>query len=238
VPDNIYSATWFETFLRTIPAEQTRVECDFVERQLPRPAFSKLLDVCCGMGRHAIPLAERGYRVTGVDVDAQALAAAGVEGQGRGQLEWVQGDMRDLAALPDGFDGALLLWQSFGQFDAATNEDVLRQIVSHLRPGGRFILDIYHREFFAAHLEEQRYEQHGRTITGTRRMEGHRLTVTLDYGPDLPRDEYSWELYTPDEIAEMARRVGLELAVCCVWFDEARPAAADVARLQCVFARA
>jgi SAM-dependent methyltransferase len=234
--DNIYSSTWFETFLHTIPGDQTAAECDFLEHQLPRPECISLLDICCGMGRHAIPLAARGYRVMGVDVDTHALAVA--RAQGCGQVEWVQGDMRDLSAIPDGFDGALLLWQSFGQFDAATNEQVLRQVRVRLRPGGRFVLDIYHREFFVAHLEERRFARDGRTITETKRMDGHRLTVTLDYGSDLPHDEYAWDLFTPDEITALARRVGFAPLLCCTDFDEAQPASADAPRMQLVFARA
>jgi SAM-dependent methyltransferase len=233
--DNIYSSIWFETFLRTIPEAQTAAECDFLERQLPRPACTSLLDICCGMGRHALPLAARGYRVVGVDVDAHALAVA--QAQGRGQVEWLQGDMRDLSAIPGEFDGALLLWQSFGQFDAATNEEVLRQVRGRLRPGGRFVLDIYHRAFFAAHLEERRFARDGRTITETKRMDDHHLTVTLDYGSDLPRDEYAWDLFTPDEIVALARRVGFAPLLCCTDFDEARPASADAPRMQLVFAR-
>ncbi|HKG95752.1 MAG TPA: methyltransferase domain-containing protein [Gemmatimonadaceae bacterium] len=48
----------------------------FLERALPRAAISRVLDLCCGPGRHALPLAERGYDVTGVDRDAAALGAA------------------------------------------------------------------------------------------------------------------------------------------------------------------
>lgn len=79
--------------------------------------------------------------------------------------------------------------------------------------------------------------RNGRTITGTRQMDGHRLTVALDYGPDLPRDTFSWQLYTPDEIMALARGAGFEPLLSCTWCDEARPATADEARMQIVFAR-
>lgn len=35
------------------------------------------LDLCCGPGRHAVPLAQRGFRVTGVDRSPFLLATAG-----------------------------------------------------------------------------------------------------------------------------------------------------------------
>jgi SAM-dependent methyltransferase len=224
--------------LRTIPAVQTEAECAFVARQMPQPEFTTLLDLCCGMGRHAIPLAARGYRVVGLDVDPRALAVGQAEGRDlQGRVEWRQGDMRDLSALQQGSDGALLLWQSFGQFDAATNAEVLRQVRSRLRPGGRFVLDIYHRAFFVAHLDEQRFTRHGRTITETKHMDDDRFTVTLDYGTDLPRDEFAWQLFTPDEIMELGRKVGLEPLLCLTGFDEEQPATAEMPRMQIVFAR-
>jgi SAM-dependent methyltransferase len=66
---NSHSATWFETFLRTYWPSETARELDSVARCLPQPEFHTIFDVCCGPGRYALPLAARGYRVTGVDRD-------------------------------------------------------------------------------------------------------------------------------------------------------------------------
>jgi SAM-dependent methyltransferase len=73
---NEYSPTWYELFLQPIAPEQTEREAAFVARWLPQPAYSAVLDLCCGPGRHARALAGRGYRVTGVDTNTAALAAA------------------------------------------------------------------------------------------------------------------------------------------------------------------
>ena len=62
---NPYSARWFRVFLDTVSAAQTRVEVAFLSRQLPRPGYARVLDLFCGSGRHALPLAEQGYEVTG-----------------------------------------------------------------------------------------------------------------------------------------------------------------------------
>jgi SAM-dependent methyltransferase len=233
--DNRYSPFWFAAFLQTIPREQTAAECDFLARQLAQPAFTSVLDVCCGMGRHAIPLAARGYRVVGVDVDAAALAVA--RGDAGDRVSFLQADMRQLGELPTDVDAVLLLWQSFGQFDDATNAAVLRQIRDRLRPGGRFVLDIYHRAFFATHLEVRRFARDGRTITETKRLDDNRLAVTLDYGPDLPPDVFTWRLFTPDEIVALARTVGLDRLLCCTGYDETQPASPESPRMQVVFAR-
>jgi SAM-dependent methyltransferase len=73
---NDYSPTGYELFLRPIAPEQTEREAAFVAGWLPRPAFTSVLDVCCGTGRHARALASCGYSVTGVDANAAALAEA------------------------------------------------------------------------------------------------------------------------------------------------------------------
>ena len=145
---NAYSRGWFELFLDRIPEEQTAAEVAFVARQLPLPAYRSLLDLCCGPGRHALRLAARGYAVTGIDRDEAAIAAA-CERAGDLPATFRALDLRDLGSLPGRFDAVVSLWQSFGYFDAATNADVLRQAGDRLRPGGRLLLDLYHRDFFA-----------------------------------------------------------------------------------------
>jgi SAM-dependent methyltransferase len=230
---NEYSPTWYELFLQPIAPEQTEREAAFVAHWLPQPAYSAVLDLCCGQGRHARALAGRGYHVTGVDANAAALAAA--RRLSDDTITYLQHDMRRLDALPGTFDAIICLWQSFGYFDAATNTDILRQIGRKLRPGGRLLLDIYHRGFFERNQGTRHFERDGRAISETKRMDGDRLTVILDYGADLPPDSYAWQLFSPDAIADLARQHGFALLLACANFDPAAPASADLARMQLVF---
>jgi SAM-dependent methyltransferase len=232
---NEYSPTWYELFLQPIAPEQTEREAAFVAHWLPLPAYCTVLDLCCGQGRHARALAERGYRITGVDSNAAALAAA--RRMSGNLVTYMQYDMRRLADLPGTFDAIICLWQSFGYFDATGNADILRQINRKLRPGGRLVLDIYHRGFFERNQGTRHFEHTGRAISETKHMDGDRLTVTLDYGPDLPPDVYAWQLFSPDAIANLARQSGFEQLLACTGFDQARPASAEVARMQLVFER-
>ena len=73
---NEYSAHWFAAFMDTMPDHWTAIEVDGVCRRLPLPACRRVLDVCCGPGRHAAGLSERGYEVTGIDRDEAALSRA------------------------------------------------------------------------------------------------------------------------------------------------------------------
>ena len=231
-PPNAYSSDWLETFLFTVPAEQTEAEAAFLARHLPLPTHRALLDVGCGAGRHALALARRGYDVLGVDRSAAALAEArrhGVAG-----ARFVLGDMTRLEEVPGPFDGVLFLWQSFGYFDEETNERVLAAAASHLTPRGRVVLDLYHPGFFAAHQGVRAREHAGRSVEERKRLDGDRLTVELRYGGSATADVFEWRLYTPEEIGELGARSGLELRLACAAFDERVPAGPAHPRMQLV----
>ena len=119
---NEYSRRWFDSFLETIPDDWTANEVAGIIHRLPLPAFRKALDVCCGPGRHAGPLAAAGYEIVGVDRDPEAIAEA-VRRVPAATFRIT--DQRDLASLDGRFDAAVILWQSFGYFDSTTNDQIL-----------------------------------------------------------------------------------------------------------------
>ncbi|WP_062437653.1 class I SAM-dependent methyltransferase [Herbidospora daliensis] len=101
------------TFWRAaVPAGHTAAEIDFL-MSLPG---DHVLDVACGSGRHALELAARGRRVTGVDVSAEAIAHATTEASRRGlDAAFQVGDMR---ALPESAaDTAICMGNAFGYLD-------------------------------------------------------------------------------------------------------------------------
>jgi SAM-dependent methyltransferase len=232
---NDYSSAWFTAFLQSVPPSQTRREVEFVRRHLPQPRYLSILDLCCGVGRHARPLAAHGYQVLGIDRDIGALREA--RRLSGGQVPYVAQDMRRLGLRPGALDGVLSLWQSFGYFDAATNRDSLRQIHRALRPGGRLVLDVYHRGFFERHQGTRRFEREGMLITESKRLRGHRLTVHLTYGTGKVSDSFQWQLFTPDGLREFAHRCGFRPILACSDFDEGTPPVPETPRMQAIFAK-
>jgi SAM-dependent methyltransferase len=109
-----------------------------------------VLDLCCGPGRHSLALAERGFRVTGVDASGYLLERAAANGAERGlAVEWVRQDMREFAR-PGAFTLALNLFSSFGYFeDAEADLRVLRNVHASLRPGGALVIDTMSKEILA-----------------------------------------------------------------------------------------
>ncbi len=130
--------------LYQFPDERTTPEVAFVEAALAGrlPAGARVLDLACGQGRHTVPLAQRGYRMVGLDYQANLLARARAAGA---TATFVRGDMR---RLPFGaaFDAVVNLFTAFGYFSDAENAGIVREVARVLRPGGWFVLDVANRD--------------------------------------------------------------------------------------------
>src|SRR5436309_6714365 len=120
-------APWYQTFfgedyLRIygpfLSPERTEQEVEGIVKLLTLPPGSRILDLCCGHGRHAIPLAQRGYQVTGQDLSdyflQRAREAAAVQGV---QVQWVHHDMRGIP-FENEFDAVINIFTAFGYLES------------------------------------------------------------------------------------------------------------------------
>lgn len=122
-------------------------DVDFLDAVFRRLVASKpqtVLDLGCGTGNHDFPLAERGYRVTGLDRSEDQLAVARRKArQGSASVRFVRGDMRSFR-LAQMFDCAVCMFGAFGYL--TKNADAvacLRSVRRHLRPGGLFVFEFW-----------------------------------------------------------------------------------------------
>ena len=112
-------------------------EIDFIDHALALPEGSRILDLGCGFGRHAIPMAERGYRVTGLDLSPRMLdVARRLAEQLHVSVDWVERDLRDLSELGP-FEGCVCLYTAFGYFSDQENLGVLSAVRDVLARDGR-----------------------------------------------------------------------------------------------------
>ncbi len=127
--------------------ERSDAETDLLWRLLGLAPGMDVLDLACGHGRIANRLAARGCRVTGLDVTPRFLDIARRDAAARGvSVDYVEGDMRSLP-WTGRFDRVVNWFTSFGYFDDAGNRQVLTQVARALRPGGRFALELQHRDW-------------------------------------------------------------------------------------------
>jgi SAM-dependent methyltransferase len=121
--------------------EATAREAAFCARALRLPSPGRILDVPCGDGRHALALAAGGHEVTGVDLAAENIQAAGDAAAAAGaSVRFLRRDMRDLP-WEAAFDGAVCLGNSFGYLDHEGNTAFLAALARTLRPGARLVLE-------------------------------------------------------------------------------------------------
>ena len=229
---NTYSRRWFETFLGRIDDAIVEREVAFLKRQLGHTR--RILDLCCGPGRHAAPLSTTGLDVVGLDLDSVAIRDASARTP---NARFVRGDMRRLPLRDQCVDAVICMWQSFGHFDGATNRAVLGEMARVVAENGRVILDLYHRDFHAARVGQRTIVRDGVHVSESRVMRRERLIVRLEYEGSRSEDVFEWQLYTPDELRELGESAGLSLRLACAEFDEAVAASAECARMQLVFQR-
>lgn len=123
-------------------------ECDLIEevfRHFGTDQIHTLVDFGCGTGNHSIPLSQRGYSVTGVDLSAQMLRAGRRKAkQAHVKVKWIKADIRNVNAGGP-FDTGLLMFAVLGYF--LSNEDVLTvlgNVRRHIRLGGLLVFDFWY----------------------------------------------------------------------------------------------
>ena len=107
---------------------------DILAAELASLAPGRALDLGCGAGRSAIWLAERGWRVTGVDFADAALGLARERGS---DIDWVLADLREYKPEPGAFDLVLVLYMHLPPGERRT---LLAGAVSALAPGGTLLV--------------------------------------------------------------------------------------------------
>lgn len=96
----------------------------------------ELLDVGCGTGNAAVPAAELGASVTGLDITPELLDKARARAEESGvEVRWVEGDAQGLPFDEESFDVVISV---FGCMFAPDHRATAEEIVRVLRPGGRF----------------------------------------------------------------------------------------------------
>lgn len=157
--DKVYAGTYDALY----QDKDYEAECDFLEQVFARYALAPIrtiLDLGCGTGGHALPLAERGYTVTGVDRSETMLAEARrkAKSQRTESCDFVQGDIRTLD-LGRTFDAVIAMFAVVSY--QTTNEDLLatlRTARRHLNPGGLFVFDAWFGPTVLSEQPRDRYK--------------------------------------------------------------------------------
>jgi SAM-dependent methyltransferase len=207
-----------EAYDREVFTQGTKGEVDFIEKEVKKDRAARILDIGCGTGRHALELARRGYRVTGVDLSAAQLARARkLAAAEKLAVGFRRLDARRLRFRAE-FDLALMLCE--GAFPLMEtdemNFEILENAARALKPGGKLILTtlsalfpLFHsvKEFLKDNQKNAR--EKGQTFDLLTFRETSLLTATDDSGKKI-RMKCDQRYYTPSEMTWLLKSAGFK----------------------------
>ncbi|HEV7573631.1 MAG TPA: class I SAM-dependent methyltransferase [Thermoanaerobaculia bacterium] len=212
---------WFQDFFHGLAvdfwvavAPDADADLPFLEEAFGGPGGA-ILDVACGAGRHSIPLARRGYRVTGADLSTTFLDEARRRSEAEAlSIDWHRGDMRELP-WRGRFDGALCFGNSFGYCDLQGTRAFVRTLAASLKPGGAFVLETgATAESLLPALQTRRWMEVGDILffsSATYDATASRLNVDYSFVRGSVRESataHTW-IYTVAELRELFASEGL-----------------------------
>jgi SAM-dependent methyltransferase len=206
---------WREGFRFMFSDDAFRTASDQVEQIIALTGVSagRVLDLGCGPGRHAVPLAIRGLNVTAVDASPFLLGKA-KEHANRSNVEvdFVQADMRAFRR-PERFDLAVSMFSSFGYFaDRADDRQVAANLHDSLSSGGLALIDVMSKELTGRFKDTWWTE--AENVTKVERHEIVENWTRIKSEWLLIRDgsvqhfEYCVRIYSGQELSDLLRDVG------------------------------
>ncbi len=217
---DLFNATYLKTDADVVEnAECTAHEVDELILAASLAPSDRVLDLCCGQGRHTLELVQRGYsNVTGVDQSRHLLRVARSRARKANLVvRFLEGDARNLT-LPDRtFDCVAILGNSFGYFDRADDDlAVLKGARRTLKAGGRLVLDVTDGAWMRANFAARSWEWLGEDELVCRERalsaDGTRLVcreVVIEADKGVLADQfYAQRLYAEDELEELLARAG------------------------------
>ncbi len=198
--------------------EEAPLEVEAILQMTELKPKSKILDLCCGHGRHAIPLAKKDFQITGFDFSEHLLQRAAQAAEESGvTLRLIHGDTRQLP-FEDEFDAVISMFTAFGYFEQEEdNQKVLSEVFKALKPGGVFLMDVLNREHLLKNWQPKRWSKQTDFILLEEMLfdffrgvlEVNRTLIHDDH--ESKKSNFSLRLYTLVELLEMLRKANLYL---------------------------
>ncbi|MFN7249998.1 MAG: class I SAM-dependent methyltransferase [Anaerobacillus sp.] len=170
--------------------ENAETELQNIMKFIPYQEGQKLLDLCCGAGRHSRWFANQKLTVTGVDLSLALLQEA-KKHLNREEINYVKSDMREIN-FENEFDIVANLFTSFGYFDRdSENERVFSRVYSSLKTGGYFLFDYLNPMFIKGNLVP--FSQ--KSIDDTEILEYRKIVTNTVVKRIIMKDLYSKRIY-------------------------------------------
>lgn len=194
--------------------KEARDIINLIQRYIPLSTNAKVLDVCCGAGRHSIELARRGYNVTGFDLSSYLISQAKENLCNSKEInlnvEFFINDMKDFS-FGNEYDIAINIFTSFGYFESDDdNLKVFENVISSLKPGGYFVFDFINPDNLKKTLVSESEDVYdGEKISQKRRIENGFVFKDIFIGEEKYTERL--RLYTFDDINNVFLKLGFSI---------------------------
>lgn len=224
--DGYYGELYRRSVADLLTPRLSALEAEVIAALLAVRPGGRVLDLACGFGRHAWPLAARGVSVVGLERDAADLRSAAAAGPGGGAgpggraPAWLRADLRALPLRTGAFDAAFSWYASLFMFDDAQNAACLAALAAVVRPGGRVLVH---------HANPLRLARAPLDTAWRALADGSRVEETSEFDPQSGLDRCTRTVtrpdgrvlagtaelryYTPSEWRRLSHQAGLRLVL-------------------------
>lgn len=213
-----FSKYYLQFFGRKKTLLKTKKEVKFICHILNLRKGAKILDLACGVGRHAIELAKKGFEVTGLDFNKKFLNLAQKSAKkNKVSLRLIQSDMRFIPYKNE-FDAVINMFSSFGYFEKEKdNLKVLRAVSKTLKPGGIFLLDLPNKKWVLTKVNKKTerkinnfYILEERSFDNKKKVYFNNITI-ITPDKEIERTYTLMRLYDLSEIKRKLNKFGFKI---------------------------
>ena len=211
--ENFWSASYQILFPEESFKQASEQVDDLISLLKPEP-YSCVLDLCCGVGRHSLELAQRGFKVTGVDLTERYLNEAKKKAKEKMlKIDFVHDDMRKFVR-PDSFDFVINMFTSFGYFEKLEDDKkVAKNIYKSLKKDGEFLIDMTGKEILSRIFRERDwYEIEGTLVLEERKLKEYWSGIEtrwIMFKDDKKKEvKFSLRLYSAVELINLLKECG------------------------------
>ncbi len=202
----------------SIPEERTKEEVDFIIDVMELSKGVRVLDLFCGVGRHAIEFAARGFEACGIDINASYLDIARMTASMKNvSPAFFQGDIREIDFGKD-YDAVIIMHCSFGYFSDDEDRSVLQKVYESLKTGGKFFIELINQNWIVKNFVEQSTGfVNGVKVVEERHYDDKTKRVKFTVERYLPggteMKQGAWRIYSPHDIKAILRNIGFRYLV-------------------------
>lgn len=178
----------------------------------------KILDLCCGQGRHTLEWSRKGFNIEGLDRSHYLIQKAKIQAQKEGlSTKFKEGDARKIPYSNDYFDVVVILGNSFGYFETVQDDlRVLKEVRRVLKPWGKLLVDVADGDYLKKNFQSRSWEWIDKNFFVCRerslsfdnqRMISRELISHIEKGV-LADQFYAERLYSQISLVELLEKAG------------------------------